>query len=163
MLIDFIKQLVENPLLVKFGLIGLFLNSVLSSIIPFPVEITSSALLLEGQNPTLVFIVMSTGSALGGIISYVIGYDGNKIFNLLHKRQKKKHYEKSLTLLTKYGWSVILIASWIPILGDIVTVIAGVKKYNFKKFVVAITLGKVSHVFTIVYFSNVIFHYLNFF
>jgi membrane protein YqaA with SNARE-associated domain len=163
MLIDFIKQLVENPLLVKFGLAGLFFSSVLSSIFPLPVEIASSTLLLTGQSTNLVFIVMAVGSVLGGVISYVIGYDGSKIFNLLYKKQKRKHYEKSLTLLTKYGWGVILIAAWIPILGDIVTVIAGVKKYDFKKFAVAITLGKISHVFVIVYFSNLVFHYLNYF
>ncbi|MGC2574013.1 MAG: hypothetical protein WA364_21065 [Candidatus Nitrosopolaris sp.] len=37
----------NNPYFVKLGLIGLFINSLLSSVIPISTELTTSGLLLE--------------------------------------------------------------------------------------------------------------------
>lgn len=163
MFIDIVKPIIENPIFLKLGLLSLFLNSVLSSIIPFPPVITSTLLLLSGQSEILIFTIMAIGSIIGGIVSYVIGYDGNKILKLLLKRQRKDHYEKSSMLISKYGWIIILISGWIPILGEIVQTIAGIKKYNFKKFTIAITIGKGTHAFVLVYFSNLALHYFNYF
>jgi membrane protein YqaA with SNARE-associated domain len=163
MLINIIKPIIENPIFLKFGLLSLFLNSVLSSIIPFPPVLTSTLLLLSGLSELSIFIVMASGSIIGGGISYLIGYDGNKLFKLMLKRQKKEHYEKSFTLLNRYGWGIIMVSGWIPILGEIVQMVAGMKKYNLKKFIIAITVGKGTHAFAIVYFSNSILHYFNYF
>lgn len=159
MLHELLQSILENPIFVKYGLWSLFFNSMFGAIIPFPVEITSSALLLDGQNITWIFLAMAIGSIIGGTISYMIGYDGKKIYVLLNKIQRTKHHEKSHALLHKYGWAIIAVASWIPILGDAITIIAGVKKYDFKKFFVAMIIGKVTHALAIVYFSNLIFHY----
>jgi membrane protein YqaA with SNARE-associated domain len=130
------------------------------AVIPFPVEITSSTLLLDGQDMTKIFLAMAIGSIIGGIISYTIGYDGKRIYNLLHKIQRKKQHEKSHALLHKYGCNCNYDPCWIPIMGDAVTVIAGVKKYDFKKFLISMIIGKTTHVIAIVYFSSLIFHYL---
>ncbi len=64
MLIDFLKPILENPFFVKYGLVGLFLNAVFASVIPFPIVVTSTALLLDGQSEIMVFIVMSVGSII---------------------------------------------------------------------------------------------------
>lgn len=159
MLHEILKSILENPIFLKYGLWSLFFNSVFGAVIPFPVEITSSALLLDGQNTTWIFLTMSIGSIIGGIISYMIGYDGKKIYNLLNKIQRKKHQDKSHVLLHKYGWAIIAVASWIPIFGDAITIIAGVKRYDFKKFLVAAVIGKITHAMAIVYFSSLVFHY----
>lgn len=164
MLIDIIKPILENPIFIKYGIVSLFFNSVLAGIIPFPTEITSSALLLAGQNPMLIFLILGIGSSIGGIISYYVGFDGNKmILKLMHKTKKKEHYEKGIILLAKYGWEIIAVSSWIPILGDIVTLIAGVRRYDFKKFVISMIVGKITHAMAIVYFSNLFFHFFNYF
>jgi membrane protein YqaA with SNARE-associated domain len=162
MLIDLIKPILENPIFVKYGILSLFINSVFGAIIPFPTELTLSALLLTGHDALSLFLIISIGSSIGGIISYIIGYDGNKIFNLLHKIQNKKHQTKSFVLLQKYGWTIIVAASWMPILGDVITMIAGIKKYHFKKFLISMSVGKITHAMAVVYFSNLIFSYLNY-
>jgi len=66
----------NNPYLVKLGLIGLFINSLLSSVIPIPTELTTSGLLLEGQSKIAIFVILVTGSILGGFIAYYLGYGG---------------------------------------------------------------------------------------
>lgn len=163
MLIDFMKPILENPIFVKYGLLGLFLNSVFASFIPFPIAITSTALLLEGQNGSMVFIVMAAGSVIGGILTYFVGYDGNKIYRLLRKTHRKEHYEKSFTWLNKHGWSIIFALSFVPILTEIVTIIAGVKRYDFKKFVIAMCIARTVSAFASVYFGSMFLQYFNYF
>ena len=161
MLIEIIKPIFENPIFVKFGILGLFFNSVLSGIISIPSEITISALLLANQDPVIIFIVSAIGGVVGGIVLYYIAYDGKKLFYLIHKTHNKEHYEKSKSLLHKYGWSIITVSGWIPIFSEVIIIIAGLKKYEFKKFLICLTIGRVTHTMAIVYFGNLIFHYFS--
>ena len=161
MLIDFLKPILENPFFVKYGLLGLFLNSVFASFIPFPIAVTSTALLLDGQNPVMVFTVMATGSVGGGLLTYLVGYDGKKIYRILRKTQRTKDYDKSFAWLDKYGWIIIFALSLVPILTEIVTIIAGVKKYNFKKFVISMSIARTISSFASVYFGSMFLHYFN--
>jgi len=160
-LIDFLKPILENPFFVKYGLLGLFLNSVFASFIPFPIAVTSTALLLDGQNPGMVFTVMATGSVGGGLLTYLVGYDGKKIYRILRKTQRTKDYDKSFAWLDKYGWIIIFALSLVPILTEIVTIIAGVKKYNFKKFVISMSIARTISSFASVYFGSMFLHYFN--
>lgn len=114
MLIDFLRPILENPFFVKYGLLGLFLNAVFAAIVPFPIVVTSTALLLEGQSEISVFTVMSIGSVIGGIVTYFIGYDGGKIYKILRKTHSEDHHKKSFEWLNKYGWSIIFALSLCP-------------------------------------------------
>jgi len=159
--IDFLKTLLENPFFVKYGMIGLFLNCVFASVIPFPIVLTSTALLLDGENPSLVFIVMASGSVGGGILTYFIGYDGKKMYRLLRKTHKEEHYNKNFERLNKHGWVIIFALSLVPILTEIVTIIAGVQRYNFRKFVISMSVARTLSAFASVYFGNMFIQYFN--
>lgn len=160
-LIDFLKPILENPFFVKYGLIGLFLNCIFASIIPFPIVITSTALLIDGQNAATVFTTMTVGSVGGGIITYFIGYDGKKMYKLLRKTHSEEDYQKSFDRLNKHGWSIIFALSLVPILTEIVTIIAGVKRYNFKKFLISMSIARTISAFASVYFGSMFVHYFN--
>lgn len=58
--------------------------------------------------------------------------------------------------MKKYGWVILFISPWIPIIGDYMPIIAGASKYNFKLFSVAIVSGKVVKGVAIVYFGSLI-------
>lgn len=163
MLIDFLKPILENPFFIKYGLLGLFLNGIFASFIPFPIVLTSTALLLQGQSASMVFIVMSGGSVIGGILTYLVGYDGNKIYRLLRRTQKEEHYQKSFAWLNKHGWSIIFALSFIPILTEIVTIIAGVKRYDFKKFAITMGIARTASAFLSVYFGGMFLQSFNYF
>ncbi|MGI0073859.1 MAG: YqaA family protein [Nitrosotalea sp.] len=163
MLIDFLKPILENPFFVKYGLFGLFLNCVFASFIPFPIVLTSTALLLDGQNPIMVFIVMAIGSVVGGFLTYAVGYDGKKIYKILRKTHREEHYQKSFAWLNKYGWIIIFALSLIPILTEVVTIIAGVKKYNFKKFAISMAVARTTSAFLSVYFGSMFLQSFNYF
>lgn len=163
MLIDMLKPLLENPVFIKYGLLGLFLNSIFSSFVPIPVVITSTALLLDGQKTSMVLMVLSLGAVGGGILSYFVGYDGKKFYSLLKKTHESRHFEISSVWLNKYGWVVIFVANLIPILTEVVTIIAGIKKYNFKKFLISMSIARIIHSVVAVYLGNVFLQYFNYF
>jgi len=160
MLIDFLRPILENPFFVKYGLAGLFLNAVFAAVVPFPIVVTATALLLDGQSELAVFAVMSTGSVIGGILTYYIGYDGGKVYKFLRRTHREEHHQKSFAWLNKYGWSIIFALSLVPILTEVVTVIAGVKKYNFKKFVISMSIARTASAFAAVYFGNMFLQYI---
>ncbi|MGH9927424.1 MAG: hypothetical protein ACRD5B_18820, partial [Nitrososphaeraceae archaeon] len=55
-----------------------------------------------------------------------------------------------------HGWVAILLSSWIPVIGDIIPMAAGAKRYDLTKFTVAISVGKVSKSAAIVYLSSLV-------
>ncbi len=162
MMIDFLKPILANPFFVQYGLVGLFLNCVFASVIPFPIVITSTALLLDGENPGMVFAFMAIGSIAGGILTYVIGYDGKKMYKLLRKTHNENHYQKNFQMLDRHGWAIIFALSLVPILTEIITIIAGVKRYNFKKFVIAMAVARTTSAFASVYFGSMFAQYFNY-
>ena len=85
------QDILANNVFQDYGIIGLFLNSLLSATaIPLPTEILTSALLIGGENAFLVGLVLILGSTIGGLLNYFIGFGGNK---LVSKFRKKKNTE----------------------------------------------------------------------
>ncbi|MGH1520795.1 MAG: YqaA family protein [Nitrosopumilus sp.] len=140
------QNILANNTFQDYGVIGLFLNSLLSATaMPLPTEILTSALLIGGENVILVGIALVLGSIIGGILNYFIGFGGNRLFNKLKKKENNEdteHEKKGNKLLDKFGWSAIFFASWIPVIGDLILISAGAKKMKFKKFIMFMVTGK---------------------
>jgi len=141
------QEILANNTFQEYGIIGLFLNSLLSATaIPLPTEILTSALLIGGENIFLVGLVLVVGSIIGGMLNYFIGFGGNKLFNRFKKSEhgnQGKHKKKGNKLLDKFGWGAIFFASWLPIIGDFILISAGVKKMKFTKFTTIMISGKI--------------------
>ncbi|MGI0101552.1 MAG: YqaA family protein [Nitrosotalea sp.] len=156
-----VHEIFHDTLFIKYGLAGLFFNGMFSSFIPIPTEITTSTLLLGGAKPFDVFLTLTTGSIIGGYIAYYLGYNGRLIGKF--RKSTPKYEQKSVNIMAKYGWSTIIFLSpWIPIIGDIVSIIAGTKKYNIIKYSIAMATGKTVKSIVIVFFSVYISHWLFF-
>lgn len=159
MLGDIIHDIFHDALFIKYGLVGLFFNGMFSSFIPIPTEVTTTTLLLGGAKPFHVFIVLTAGSIIGGYIAYYLGYNGRLIGKF--RKSTPKYEKKSVNIMSKYGWGTIIFFSpWIPIIGDIVSIIAGTKKYNIIKYSIAMITGKAVKALAIVFFSVHFFHWL---
>jgi len=141
-----VQDILANNTFQEYGVIGLFLNSLLSATaIPLPTEILTSALLIGGENIFLVGIVLVIGSTIGGVLNYFIGFGGNRLFNKFKKKKKKETGEpkkKHNKLLDKFGWSAIFFSAWIPGVGDLILISAGAKKMKFTKFSIIMITGK---------------------
>ncbi|MCT7554308.1 YqaA family protein [Aliarcobacter butzleri] len=106
----------------------------------------SEALLIydikEGYNIYLLLFFATLGNSLGSIINYYLGLKGEEY--LIEKNLiKEKYINICKNYFDKYGFITILL-SWLPIIGDPITFVAGILKYDFKKFVILVTIAKLS-------------------
>jgi len=121
--------------------ISLFFVSLISATL-FPMG--SEALLIynlnENYNIYLLIIFATFGNVLGSCINYYLGFKGEEY---LERKSflKKEKILKYKSFYSKYG-SYSLLLSWMPIIGDPLTFIAGVLKYSFKKFLLLVFLAK---------------------
>ena len=121
----------------------LFITALISATL-FPLG--SEALLIydirQGYNIYLLLFFATFGNSLGSVLNYFFGLKGEEY--LLEKRLvNENHIIKGKFYFDKYGPWIILL-SWLPIIGDSITFIAGVLKYNFRKFLIFVIIAKFS-------------------
>jgi membrane protein YqaA with SNARE-associated domain len=104
----------------------------------------SEALLLydisQNHSLLLLWIVATLGNTLGSMVNYWLGLKGeNYLEEKGHLSAQKM--EKARGFFDTYGgWTLLL--SWVPIIGDPLTFIAGVLRYNFKWFSLIVAVAK---------------------
>ncbi len=89
---------------------------------------------------SLLILVATIGNTLGSIVNYFLGLKGMD-FLIRKKYANIKHLEDATKTFKKYG-AFSLLLSWVPIIGDPITFIAGVLKYDIKKFILIVFLAK---------------------
>ena len=106
----------------------------------------SEALLIydisQGHNIYLLLLFATLGNSLGSVVNYFLGLKGEE-YLINKKLLNEKYIIKAKTYFDKYGaWSILL--SWLPIIGDSITFVAGVLKYDFKNFLILVVVAKFS-------------------
>ena len=106
----------------------------------------SEALLIynikEGLNIYTLLFVATFGNVLGSCLNYYLGLNG--VDYLVDKKLvKQKYIDSSKKYFDRFGAFSLLFA-WLPIIGDPITFIAGVLRYNFRKFLVLVVISKFS-------------------
>jgi membrane protein YqaA with SNARE-associated domain len=126
------------------GLILLFLSSLVSAtLFPGGSEIVLAALHLDGGHGFgLLLGIASAGNILGSVINYFLGrylisFQGKKWFPF-----KDVVIQRSSRMFNKYGKFSLLFA-WLPVIGDPLTLVAGVLRVNFWVFLGLVSFGKV--------------------
>ncbi|NLN58433.1 MAG: DedA family protein [Gammaproteobacteria bacterium] len=127
-----------------WSLLGLFLSAFgAATLLPLQSEAVLLGLLFEGRYaPIWLITVASLGNILGSCVNWYLG------LRLEHYKNKKwfpvsvTQLEKAQRTYAKFGfWSLLL--SWVPIIGDPITLIAGLMKENFARFVLMVSLAKI--------------------
>ena len=121
----------------------LFITALISAtLFPFGSEALLIYDIKEGYNIYLLLFFATLGNSLGSVINYFIGLKGEEYLinkNLLNE----KYILKAKTYFDKYGaWSILF--SWLPIIGDPITFVAGILKYDFIKFLILVIIAKFS-------------------
>ena len=116
----------------------------------------SSELMLAGLIATsnydnlLLLIVASFGNVLGSIINWILGFYSRNLTIKKWVPFKGKQIENSSRWFNKFGkWSLLF--AWVPIIGDPLTLVAGLLRVKFIEFLILVTIGKVSRYFLIYY------------
>ena len=94
----------------------------------------------EGYNIYLLLFFATIGNSLGSIFNYFLGLKGEE-YLIRKKLLSEKMILKLKNYFDKYGFYCLLF-SWLPIIGDPLTFVAGILKYDLKKLVIIITLAK---------------------
>jgi len=132
--------------------ISLFLISFLAAtILPFSSEVTLATLIASSNyNNLSLLIFASLGNILGSVVNWVLGFYSR---NLATKRWfpfKDKQIKKSSSWFNRFGkWSLLF--AWVPIIGDPLTLAAGLLRVKFIEFLILVTIGKVSRYIVIFY------------
>ncbi len=135
---------------IAYGIAGLFLLSLISSIIPIPTEPVVFGLLDIGKNPEIILLILIAGSIIGASLGYLLGkYELRKIIPF-HDKEKEKQMQMQFR---KYGALFLLVSPWIPLVGDLAPMVAGIENYGSKRFLIVISTAKIIKSFGIVYLS----------
>ena len=112
-----------------------------ATIIPFSSEVLLSTLLLSGQSPEAVILVATVGNVLGSLLNYAIGYYAGIPLAKRWLRMTDIELQSAQHRFEKYGWAALCFA-WVPIIGDPITVVAGLLRVNVLGFLFLVTMGK---------------------
>jgi membrane protein YqaA with SNARE-associated domain len=128
--------------LIEYGLIGLFIASFLAAtILPLSSELVLSALILNGVSPELTVIIATTGNVLGSLTNYVLGFWASKTVLQKWLKMSDSDFSRAEAKFNKFGLPVLLFA-WVPVIGDPLTVIAGMMRVRLIWFLVLVSIGK---------------------
>jgi membrane protein YqaA with SNARE-associated domain len=122
---------------------GLFVSAFFSAtLIPASSEIVLVGLLIADNQPVWALLTVATaGNILGSSTNWLLG---RFFYGLRHHRWfpvKEASMDKAVAWYRKYGlWSLLL--SWAPIIGDPLTLIAGVLRVPFTPFFCIVLVAK---------------------
>lgn len=124
---------------------GLFAVAfIAATLLPAHSEVALVGLLVTGNyTPWLLVAVASAGNILGSLVNWMIGRG-------VERFRDRKWFPVSPEMLTKaqgwyhrYGrWSLLL--SWAPVIGDPLTVVAGVLREPLWSFLLLVTIAKIA-------------------
>ena len=137
--------------LTAFGYVGLFAASFLAAtLLPFSSEVVLGILLLNGFNPIVLVSVATIGNVLGSVTNYAIGYGSSLVYLRKFSSITEQEFNKAKARFQKYGVISLLLA-WVPVIGDPLTVAAGVLKIKMPLFLLLVTVGKLARYMIISY------------
>ncbi len=87
--IDALNSFINNPLFAEYGRIGLFVNGVFSTFIPFPPEVTAISLMLAGISRIEILVILVTSRIIGAALGYYAGLYGKKLAAIFKGNRKE--------------------------------------------------------------------------
>ncbi|NPA65960.1 MAG: DedA family protein [Epsilonproteobacteria bacterium] len=134
---------------------SLFITSFLAAtILPFSSEVALYTALEKGLDPFIALLSASLGNVSAIILNYYLGY-------FLYEKTKTKLLSsktgrKAYSYAHQYGYWALLL-SWLPIIGDPITLVAGIFKLHFIKFIIIAGFLRILRYFLIILLFNSIF------
>ncbi len=118
----------------SYGGLGLLAVSFLAAtLFPLSSELALYAALRLGMSPVEALLFASVGNCLGVLFNYAIGRWGSRA--VLERRMAGRSAERAVGWMQRYGkWALLL--SWLPIVGDPLTLVAGFVRINLLYFIV---------------------------
>ena len=130
----------------------LFLLSFLAAtILPFSSELTLAGLISSSNYDNLLLLIFASfGNVLGSVVNWALGFYSRNLTTKKWFPFKDNQIENSSKWFRNFGkWSLLF--AWVPIVGDPLTLVAGLLKVRFIEFIILVAIGKVSRYFVVFY------------
>ena len=125
------------------ALSGLFLSAfIAATLLPAQSELVLAGMIAGGMQPVWLLVLTATlGNVLGSVVNWLLG----RFFSQLQNRSwfpvKKEHLQRAEKWYHKYGrWSLLL--SWAPVIGDPLTLAAGLLREPLPFFLAIVGAAK---------------------
>jgi membrane protein YqaA with SNARE-associated domain len=117
-----------------------------SSVIPLPGSMDVLTIVLSARKPDLWFyyaLMATLGSVIGGFVTYRLARKGGK--ETLERKFPARRLAKVYKIFARWGFAAIAIVAVLPPPAPVVVFVfaAGALQYSVKKFLLALTLGRV--------------------
>lgn len=129
-----------SDLLAYGGLFGV--SFLAATILPAQSEIGLAGLIVaEDYSVPLLIAVASAGNTLGAVVNWILGRGVDKLHDKKWFPMKPEQLDKATGWYHKYGrWSLLL--SWVPVIGDPLTLAAGVLREPLWSFLLLVSVAK---------------------
>ncbi len=122
---------------------GLFAAAFLAAtIFPAQSEAVLAGLIMTGDYPVVALVtVASVGNVLGSVVNWGLGRGIERFKNRRWFPAKPNALDRAQGWYRRYGkWSLLL--SWVPFIGDPLTVVAGIMREPLAVFLALVTVAK---------------------
>ncbi|MGQ4272941.1 YqaA family protein [Terrihabitans sp. B22-R8] len=125
---------------------GLFVAAlVAATFIPFlpaSSELALAGLLAAGKgHPGILFVVATLGNVGGSILNFYVGRSVSRLRERRWFPIAERRLQTASAWFERYGaW--LLLMSWMPIVGDPITVVAGMLRTPFLRFLILVIIAK---------------------
>lgn len=121
---------------------GLFLSAFLAAtLLPMQSEAVLVGMVLADYPAVLLVAVATVGNVLGSVVNWAIGRQVERFRDRRWFPASPARVERATAWYRRYGrWSLLL--SWVPVIGDPLTVVAGVLREPLVSFVAIVAVAK---------------------
>jgi membrane protein YqaA with SNARE-associated domain len=135
--------------------LSLFTISFLAAtILPFSSELNLAGLIATSNYDNLILlIVASFGNTLGSVVNWALGFYSRNLTTKKWFPFKETQIERSSKWFDKFG-KLSLLFAWVPIIGDPLTLVAGLLRVRFLDFIILVAIGKVSRYLIVFYLMS---------
>ena len=132
--------------------LSLFAVSFLAAtILPFSSELTLAGLIATSDYDNLLLLIAASfGNVLGSVVNWALGSYSRNLTKKKWFPFKETQIERSSKWFRKFGkWSLLF--AWVPVVGDPLTLVAGILRVKFIDFIILVAIGKVSRYIFVFY------------
>ena len=129
----------------------LVISFLAATILPFSSELSLAALIATSDYDNLLLLtVASFGNILGSLVNWALGSYSRNLTTKKWFPFKETQIERSSKWFRKFGkWSLLF--AWVPVVGDPLTLVAGILRVKFIDFIILVAIGKVSRYIFVFY------------
>lgn len=128
---------------------------VAATLFPLGSEVALYALLQKGFDPVALVAVATLGNTAGSVVNWLLG---KYLQHLQHRRWfyfSAEQVKKAQGYFQRFGKYSLLFA-WLPVVGDLLTLAAGIFNIRVAPFLLLVGLGKLLRYLAVVYLGSAV-------